>query len=300
MKVLMATDGSVHSGSAMLTAGRLLRTREVEVDILSVSPEILVRPSSIDSQARMKHANQLSKRTQRIVDEAQRLLARTYLKTHGVVAKGSPADKLLQMAEDYDLTVVGAYGNHDRKQPGLGPVTSRLLQLGKGNLLIGRELVNQNNYRVLLALDSSGASLTALQSMISLFDSSSLEVNLIHVLEMPWAAPISTQSQDEEIDVSELEEYERQLEHELRQTASTITESALRQLEAHSIPAAVLIKEGDPALEICSEADEGGYDLVVAGATGVSDVKHAVLGSVSLKVAWDSPCSVAIMRQPVR
>jgi nucleotide-binding universal stress UspA family protein len=58
-----------------------------------------------------------------------------------------------------------------------------------------------------------------------------------------------------------------------------------------------MIKEGDPALELCSEADQGGYDLVVAGATGASDVKHALLGSVSLKLAWDSPSSVAIFRQ---
>jgi nucleotide-binding universal stress UspA family protein len=36
----------------------------------------------------------------------------------------------------------------------------------------------------------------------------------------------------------------------------------------------------------------------VVGATGASDLKHRMLGSVSFKIAWDSPCSVLIAREP--
>ena len=78
-----------------------------------------------------------------------------------------------------------------------------------------------------------------------------------------------------------------------------MVENALRRLEHWSIPASSIIREGDPALELCSEAEQGGYDLVLAGATGTSDIKHAVLGSVSLKLAWDVPASVGIIRQPI-
>jgi nucleotide-binding universal stress UspA family protein len=172
--------------------------------------------------------------------------------------------------------------------------------MSRGNVLIGRELVNENNYRVLVALDSSEASLVALQTSVALFDTSSFDITLLHVVESPWAAFASGQSQDEDVDFSEIDEYQRQLGNELRQTADTVLESAMRHLERFAIPVTSLIKEGDPALEICSEAEQGGYDLVVAGATGVFDVKHVFLGSVSLKVAWDCPCSVAIIRQGVR
>jgi nucleotide-binding universal stress UspA family protein len=133
----------------------------------------------------------------------------------------------------------------------------------------------------------------------SLFDTASLEVTLMHVIEMSLAIPSSGAPRDDEPDTSQVGEYYCQLQRELRLTANAVIETALRRFERLRIPASPLIKEGDAALELCSEADQGGYDLIVAGATGASDVKHALLGSVSLKLAWDAPCSVAIFRQAV-
>ena len=94
-------------------------------------------------------------------------------------------------------------------------------------------------------------------------------------------------------------DYPLQLQRELRRTADAIVSNAQRQLEQWSIASTEIIKDGDPALELCSEAERGSYDLVIAGATGATDVKHALLGSVSLKLAWDSPCSVAIIRRTI-
>jgi nucleotide-binding universal stress UspA family protein len=114
---------------------------------------------------------------------------------------------------------------------------------------------------------------------------------------MPWAASSPAASRDDGIDREDLGDYQMQLERELRRNGETVVDSARTQLEQRSIPSVTLLRDGDPALEISSEAKNGGYDLVVAGATGVSDVKHSVLGSVSLKLAWDAPCSVAIIRR---
>jgi nucleotide-binding universal stress UspA family protein len=286
----MATDGSVHAAAAMLTAARLLGGKDAEVDVVCVGP---------DAKALGEYERHFVAPARKIVEDAQRLLAQRSLRTKGLVESGSPADKLLGLLPEYDLTVVGAYGNHDRIQPGLGPVTSRLLQMGRGNLLIGRELVNERNFRVLVALDTSEACSVALKTLPAMFDAASLEVTLIHIAETSWAEPLSGTAQEEAIDSSELDEYQHQLARELRRAGNEAIEGALRDLGRWSIPANAIVREGDPALEITSEADQGGYDLVLAGATGASDVKHALLGSVSLKLAWDCPCSVAIIRQPV-
>lgn len=64
----------------------------------------------------------------------------------------------------------------------------------------------------------------------------------------------------------------------------------------HGMSANTIITEGDPALEIVSEAERGEYDLIVLGATGASDLKHDMLGSVSTRVAQDAPCSVFVAR----
>jgi len=296
--ILMGTDGSVHASTAMLTAARLLRLEQTVVDVLHVVQEPV--PLLSEKAAHLHHAykRHLASPARKTLDDAQRILAHAHVQTRGLFESGSPAEKLLDLTPGYDLTVVGAYGNHDRQQPGLGPVSSRLLQLTSGNVMVGRELVNEGNFRVLAALDSSEASQDALRVLGALFDSTSMEVTLMHVLELQWAAPLPAPA-GEESDASELEDYQRELRRELRQNADAVIDRALRQAEQWSMPATSIIREGDPASELCNEADSGGYDLVVVGATGTSDVKHARLGSVSLKVAWDAPCSVAVIRRSV-
>ena len=56
------------------------------------------------------------------------------------------------------------------------------------------------------------------------------------------------------------------------------------------------IEEGIPGNELLHEAEIGNYDLVVIGATGLSDLKHTILGSVAFKLASYAPCSVAVVR----
>ena len=82
-----------------------------------------------------------------------------------------------------------------------------------------------------------------------------------------------------------------------REAEQLLGETRVRFLEHHA-GVTTSIREGVPANEILSEADQGDYDLVVVGATGAIDMKHSVLGSVSSKVAWNAPCSVLIVRVP--
>jgi nucleotide-binding universal stress UspA family protein len=233
----------------------------------------------------------------RTLEEAQRVLAHAHVKARSILEFGSPVERILALARNYDLTVAGAYGSHERKQPGLGPVSSSLLQSSTGNVMVGRELINEDNFRILVAIDSSEASLNGLQMLGSLFDPALMDVTLMHVMEMAWADASWSHDPDEGVDPAEFEEYQTQLARELRLTANAVISNAQEQLERWSVPSTPIIKDGDPALEICSEAERGGYDLVIVGATGASDVKHALLGSVSLRVAWDAPCSVAIIRR---
>jgi nucleotide-binding universal stress UspA family protein len=91
-------------------------------------------------------------------------------------------------------------------------------------------------------------------------------------------------------------EIEVAIENELNYEAKDVVEEARLLLVRHSLSATAMIAEGDPALEIISEAESGGYDLIVMGATGESDLKHDILGSVSTRVAQDAPCSVFVAK----
>ena len=67
---------------------------------------------------------------------------------------------------------------------------------------------------------------------------------------------------------------DRSFKDELQREATSVVEHARRRLERHGLSATLMITEGDPALEILSEAERGEYDLIVIGATGEDDLKH--------------------------
>jgi nucleotide-binding universal stress UspA family protein len=292
MIVLMATDGSKHATTAMRSASRLLRKSNLHVDVLSVVPELAL--SAVHSGARESYARHTTSRGRDILAGARDILLGESIRANTIAEYGSAADRILQRASEYDLVVLGAYGRGERSQPGLGPVVSRVIQGGHRTLFVGRELVNEKNYRVLVALDGSESSLRALRSLHALFDVANFDITLMHVIETPWAQfelgewPVPGE------EIPDISQYQRELMREFRGQAERIIDDARDLVTSWGSSATTIIEEGDPALEVTSHAEEGGYDLVVAGVSGTTDMKHAVMGSVSLKLAWDAPCSVFI------
>lgn len=53
---------------------------------------------------------------------------------------------------------------------------------------------------------------------------------------------------------------------------------------------------GNPAMEICREAKEGRFDLIVMGSRGMGEIKGYLMGSVSNRVVRHAPCPVLIVR----
>ena len=125
------------------------------------------------------------------------------------------------------------------------------------------------------------------------------EITLMHVVETPWVhLGLDREWFDYPQEVSDSDDSisDRALKNELQHEADVVVELARRQLERFDLTATTVITEGDPALEILSEAEKGDYDLIVIGATGESDLKHDLLGSVSTKVAQAALCSVLVVK----
>jgi nucleotide-binding universal stress UspA family protein len=61
------------------------------------------------------------------------------------------------------------------------------------------------------------------------------------------------------------------------------------------LPSGGDVLQGDPAKVACSYADEGGYDLIVMGARGLSYIKGIFIGSTTESVLRSSPCPVLIV-----
>jgi nucleotide-binding universal stress UspA family protein len=70
-----------------------------------------------------------------------------------------------------------------------------------------------------------------------------------------------------------------------------------RVFDEANVPVEVMKLEfGNPADVICAIAESGGFDLIVMGEKGVSEIKRFILGSVADRVVHHASCPVLIVR----
>jgi len=288
MKVLMATDGSKHASLALESACRILSAEDRDIDLICVAPEAGAKHAA--------HSLKLCRRASRIVTAARTTLAEEGVNVRTVVQAGSPARVLIARSLDYDVMVLGAQSRKGRSSAGLGAIASRVIEHSSSTILIGREIQGDAGVKILAAVDGSEGSLGALDKLVRLVDLSSADVTLVHVVETPWlhAGPDQEwigyeEDKEEEIDP------QAQWKEEFEQEGERILQDARARLPVRTA-VTTLIYRGLPAEEILSEAETGGYDLIVMGVSGAMDLKHQILGSVSIKVAWNAPCSVLLVR----
>ena len=281
MKVLLTTDGSKHAFTAAASACRILASAGREADLMCIVPA----PSE-----------KLHRRAKRILETAKRALAAEGASVQTAIRSGSPARTLIAASAGYDVVVVGALSHSSGSMAGLGPVASRVVEHATSSVLVGREMPNTAGLRILAPVDGSDGSLEALDRMAQWIDLSGAEVTLVHVVETPWlhAGPDQEWLGYEE-EMEEAVDPQAQFEREFESEGEAILERARARLPVRTT-VSTLLYDGLPAAEILSEADRGDYNLVVLSASGVKDLKHEMLGSVSSKVAWSAPCPVLLVR----
>jgi len=282
LRVLIATDGSKPASTAMAAATRILSSEERCVDLLCCVPE-----------EKGGASEKTQKRAARILDAARHSLAEQGISARPRIERGSPIKTLLRASLDYDVTVVGAKSRVDGSPTGLGPVANRIIEHSTASVLIGREGRNDSGLRILVPVDGSDATLAAIERLGTLVDLRTADVTLMHVVETPWLiGPDPPESMGEEDDAGDTQ---ADLAFELEREAEDVLEEARTRLPPRTAVNRV-IEKGLPAEVILTEADSGDYDLVLMAASGSNDMKHQLLGSVSVKVAWNAPCSVLLMR----
>jgi nucleotide-binding universal stress UspA family protein len=298
MKTLMATDGSKEATTALNTAARLLRRSNNEIDLLCVGPELFPQKKKGRKGAHLEeYLRRIGLETKSILEQGQKVLNREGLGAKAISEIGSPAGTIVRLAEGYDVTVVGAKGRYTDSELGLGPVASRVVEYAPGTVLVARELNSEGNLRILLCVDGSLASKSAIRHMLSYFKLGSSEITLMHVIETPWIhLGLDREWFAYPEDRTDRSDPETMFEGEFQKEAEDLIEDARIQLDKYDLAIDTLVEEGNPATEILGEAEKGDYDLIILGATGLTDTKHNLLGSISSKVAWQAPCSVAVVK----
>lgn len=299
MKVLLTTDGSKQAEIALQTATRLLPQEKHSFELLCVAPKLDFPPAKARKE-KPKIARVHQQYQDKIRLEADEILlhTQTRLAAQGIAAStavevGSPAKVILQRAVESDLVVVGAHDRYEKRKQGLGPVATSVVVHAPSAVLVARELTAGKSLRILIGVDGSLASEYAINSMLRLLDVGTAEITLMHVVETPWVYLGMTREWQDYMDRNDAS---FSLERELQNEAADVLAATQARLERAGFAATTMIEEGDPALEILSEAEKDEYDLIVLGATGEHDLKHQLLGSVSAKVSQDAPCSVFVAK----
>jgi nucleotide-binding universal stress UspA family protein len=294
----MATDGSNEATAALRIATRLLRRRDNKVHILCVAPEFY-KPEGRKKEKRVRaeYERRIARETKKILERAHQTLLAEGLAAEIHSESGSPAEVIVRLANDYNVTVLGATSQYDTTRPGIGSVASRVVEHAPGMVLVCRETARGSRLRILLCVDGSRASEAALNALTTYFNTESAEITLMHIVETPWVnLGLDQDWFDEGGETREQKTSEIQLGEEMQVEANEIIADASEQLTRHGLDVTTVIAEGNPATQILGQAEQDDYDLIVLGASGATDMKHRMLGSVSAKVTGQAPCSVAVVK----
>ena len=138
--------------------------------------------------------------------------------------------------------------------------------------------------RVLVPVDFSKPSLSAIEAALPLVQQFKAELHLMHVFAPDY--PLSSMAAIPLI-VPELEVRQR-VRRKLRELAKRYSVSLHRQ-NVHAL-------KGSPFEEICRLARDWKIDLIVIATRGNTGLKHLVLGSTAERVVRHSPCPVLVVR----
>ena len=137
--------------------------------------------------------------------------------------------------------------------------------------------------KILLAYDGSEGADTALNAGINLAK--------IHQAEL-WAVAVQEKLPRFSGTIDEVEEEKRFADAQY----GKLLEAAHVKAKEAGVELKTLMRPGHPAQTIVAVAQEGKFDLVLVGHTGLSGVWATFLGTTAEKVSRHAPCSVLIVR----
>ncbi|MBO3753841.1 MAG: universal stress protein [Candidatus Brockarchaeota archaeon] len=136
--------------------------------------------------------------------------------------------------------------------------------------------------RILVPLDGSEHSVKALETAVQIALKFGSRIMLVHVYQVGGFA-ISPTPVEEFIEA-------------IRKMGVSILEDGEKRVKSGGVKVEKLLLEGRPVDQIIRTCREGGFDMIVMGARGLSRVREILLGSVSDGVVRHASCPVLVVK----
>lgn len=146
--------------------------------------------------------------------------------------------------------------------------------------------------RVLLAVDGSRYSDSAVQRVIDQFRWCDTEIKVLHAVEWMREMPLFSQYAHGPTAGDDVVYWRNKSFERARQMVNRVA----AQLHSYGFVASVSTPDADPRHAIVDAAREWPADLIVMGSNGRTGVDRVLLGSVAQSVVRHAPCSVDIVR----
>ncbi|PYP89219.1 MAG: hypothetical protein DMG65_14005 [Candidatus Angelobacter sp. Gp1-AA117] len=148
--------------------------------------------------------------------------------------------------------------------------------------------------KVLLAIDDSTCSSSAVESLIKQSRPAETEVLVLHAIESGKLMPISYSYGMGPIFPQDYTAIVQQW----RSEGEALAARAVQRLEAAGFKVSSQVEEGDARDVILNCAQSWHPDLILMGSHGRKGLDRFMLGSVSEAITRHAPCSVEVVRTP--
>jgi len=136
--------------------------------------------------------------------------------------------------------------------------------------------------KVLVPTDGSDQSMKAVDRALELAERMGAEITLMSV---------AYYAKD---DFDDMPPY---VQDKLEAEAAVALKKAGAYCEGKGVKAVLVLEAGlVPANNIIRKAEEGKFDRIVMGSTGITGLKRALMGSTAAKVVAQAPCEVTVVR----
>lgn len=285
MKILFCTDGSEISMNSLYNVAGYVK--EATIDPICVIDWSFL-PTSMNMEA-----ENYSKAYENIADSvlnfAEKLIIEKEL-TMGNKIKtvGSAVEGILEQIpkEPYDMLLLGSHGKKGI-QKWLGSVSRQVISNSQVPIFLSKK--RTQNKKILLTVDGSEQSYSAIKHAMKLLDFQNKEISIISVKENPELLPMEAT-----LDKNWLDSIEKQ--QKIHATKAINRAKAIMEEAQIPVYNEVLLT-GNPAQKIIEFAEKEKIDLVIMGAKTKTDLSKLLLGSVSKRVLENVNCDVLVINK---
>ena len=279
-RILAATDLLPKSEPAIDRAGLLARQVDAEVSLLHV-----VSPTS---------SERVFEESLQIAIARMRARGRRPLWRHGplpevMVRAGNPARLVLDTIEqrDSDLLVLGPHRRRGLVDALEGTIAEKVLSARKCPVLVVRREAAVRYDTVLLALDLSSESESAVRAANTLLRNADARVVIVHA----WQPPYKSMLRSVGVGVEQILAYS---DYSSREVAREIRQSLDREgIDSRRCKVDIVDAHAAPAIMRAIEVYQP--DLLILGTRGRGRVGRAILGSVANRLLSSVECDVLVV-----